>query len=67
MKKYVPDKENICLRCVKGAIIGPHRPVNAPENLTWCSCCDVNLGGPNKGERRQCKAFEPRQTGGATT
>lgn len=63
MKKYVTDKENICIRCKKCVIYGKHRPGNAPEDLTWCSCQDVNLTGANKGNRRQCKAFAPRREG----
>lgn len=61
MKKFITDKENICLRCEKGYVNGKYRPAGAPEELTWCSCQDVSLGGANRGERRQCKAFEPRQ------
>lgn len=61
MRKITTDKENICLRCKKSYIIGRHRPLGAPEDLTWCDCQDVNLPGANKGERRQCKAFEPKE------
>ena len=61
MKKYVTDKDNICLRCKKAHILGKHRPGNCPEMLTWCDCIDLSLQGPNKGERRQCKAFEPKE------
>lgn len=61
MKEYVTDKNNICLHCKKVAILGQYRPGNCPEMRTWCDCQDVNLGGPNKGYRRQCKAFEPKE------
>lgn len=62
MKKYVTDKNNICLHCKKVVILGRHQPGNCPETRHWCACQDVNLPGPNKGERRQCKAFEPKET-----
>ena len=58
--KHINDDNNICLRCKKVVIIGKHTPKGSTE-LTWCNCMDVNLGGPNKGERLQCKAFEPKE------
>lgn len=58
---YIPDEKNICIRCKKSINHGLHRPGRYPEFVTWCSCGDPNQTGPNKGERRQCKAFEPRQ------
>jgi hypothetical protein len=63
MKKYVTDKDNICLSCKKVIILGKHRPGSCPEMLTWCQCQDVSLAGPNKGARRQCRAFEPKEDG----
>ncbi len=57
---YIPDKDNICLHCMKVENLGHHHPAHYPEPVAWLHCRDINLGGPNKGERRQCKAFEPR-------
>lgn len=58
---FVKDENNICLRCTNAEIFGKYRPKGAPCELTWCACKDVNLGGPNKGNRRQCRAFEPKE------
>lgn len=58
--KFTEDKDNICLNCIKGEIHGKYRPSGAPCDLTCCTCKDVNLSGPNKGARRQCRAFEPK-------
>jgi hypothetical protein len=58
--KFIKDEDNICLRCATGEIYGSYKPNGAPCMLTWCGCKDVNLGGQNKGMRRQCKAFTPK-------
>lgn len=54
MKKYVTNKDSICPRCKKGHFIA--QLGSGP----WYGCNDISLGGANKGRRRQCRAFEPK-------
>lgn len=58
---FIYDEQNICTKCKKVSIIGRFTPRNLQKDIAWCTCVDVNLGGPNKGYRRQCKAFEPKK------
>lgn len=58
---YIPDKDNICIKCKHTINYGQIHPSAFPEPVAWIICNFTNLCGANKGQRRTCSAFEPKE------
>ena len=59
--KHISDKDNICLKCDLCHPYAKGHHTGDPEEITFCICTDTNLPGANKGYRRKCKAFIPKE------